>query len=252
MLRERSRKVDQRRRDFVTKGVAAAGIAWVAPVVLADKAAAAAVGSALTGCLYCFDDGTSEGWTLDGMWNISSDRSVSPSFSLHYGTGIGGNYDTPGSANSGSSVSPTFTVPTVGSTLLEFELWREVEVFASGTWDEFSVTVLPDGTTIYAVSRDGGTGGVFEHITLDLAAWAGQDIQLSFAFDTGDDNFNDFEGIYVDDILVPGDCPTTSGSTSLSLNRSAVSSFVPPRREVPLRERLERDQLARRSGRRTG
>jgi len=230
-------------------GLVAGGLAWTAPVVTTlQQPLAAATGSSGGAFLYCFDDGTTEGWAIDnnagvgnGLWNVSSARSPSGSFSLHYGTGTGGNFVGTGGRNSGSVTSPSFTVPSSGPVLLEFDIWREVEVFGSGTWDEFSVSILPAGTTLYAVSRDGGTGGAFEHITIDLAGFAGQTVQLSFFFDTGDANFNTFEGIYVDNVLVPG---ATGGTTSLgggttSLRSLGGPAFVPDRPE-PTRQEIRR------------
>ena len=108
-------------------------------------------------------------------------------------------------------------VPASGGAL-SFDIWREVEVFASGTWDEFSVSILPSGTVEYAVSRDGGTGGLFEPISIDLAAYAGTSIQVVFAFDTGDTQFNDFEGIYIDNVMIPCSTLPTGFSATNSTN----------------------------------
>lgn len=222
------------RRAFIQKSLVATGIAWTAPIVttLRDPIAAA-TGSG--GCPYdfCFDDGTTEGWTIDntagagnGLWNVNNSRSTSPTFSLHYGTGTGGNYVT-GGTNSGTVTSPAFMVPAAGGSLT-FNVWREIETFASGTWDEFSVSVLPAGTVLYAVSADGGTGGAFQAISLDLAAFAGTAIQIVFSFDTGDGNFNDFEGIYVDDVTIPCDAPPAGGGGTA---RRATSGYFPERPE---------------------
>ena len=241
---------DSSRRDLLKKGLVAGGIVWTAPVVTTlNTPLAAATGSSGGSYTYCFDDGTTEGWTIDntagaggGLWNVSNDRSVSASFSLHYGTGTGGDY-TGGGRNSGSVTSPTFTVPTSGPVLLEFDIWREVEVFGSGTWDEFSVSILPAGTTLYAVSRDGGTGGVFEHVTIDLAGFAGQTVQLSFFFDTGDGSFNNFEGIYVDNVIVPGATGgfglLAGGGTSAAARSLGGEGWTPARPE-PTRQELRR------------
>ncbi|MEM9466585.1 MAG: hypothetical protein AAGA90_14525 [Actinomycetota bacterium] len=200
----------QGRRDLLKKGAVTTGVIWSAPAILSFDPVAAAAGSTLGAYTYCFDDGTTEGWTIDntagagnGLWNVDNGRSVSPSFSLHYGNGVGGTFET-GGRNAGTVTSPSVTIPAVGPVDLEFEVWREVEVFASGTWDEFSVSILPTGDVLYARSRDGGTSGVFESVSIDLSAYAGDTVQIVLAFDTGDGAFNDFEGIYVDNITVPG------------------------------------------------
>ena len=234
------------RRTLIKQGAAAAGIVWATPIVLA-KPVAAATGSEVGGYTYCFDDGTSEGWTMNGLWNISSDRSVSPNFSLHYGTGSGGTYNT-GAANSGTATSPLFTVPTTGDQDLTFDIWREIENYGSGSWDEFSISVAPGGTVLYSRAIDGGTGGLWVSETIDLSAFAGQSIQLIFSFDTGDAQFNDFEGIYVDNIRVPGG--TAPGGQLASLSRTGTGVDwaqralddrpKPTKRELQRREREAR------------
>lgn len=212
---------------------------------------AAATGSG--GCPYtfCFDDGTTEGWTIDnnagsgnGLWNVNNGRSTSPSFSLHYGTGVGGNFDT-GGTNSGTVTSPPVSVPAAGGDL-SFNIWREVEVFGSGSWDSFSVSILPAGTTIYSTGPDGGTGGVFEPVTLDLAAFAGTTIQIVFAFDTLDANFNDFEGIWVDDVTVPCTLPPAAvGGGGFGAQRSLNGGFFPETDEPTRREKRDRARATR-------
>ena len=207
---------------------------------------------------WCFDGGTTEGWTINnaagsggGLWNVNNGRSTSASFSLHYGTGVGGNYNT-GGTNSGTVTSPAFTVPAGGGNV-SLRVWRDVETFGSGTWDEFSVTVVPavgPAVQIYAVSRDGGTGGVFDTIVRSLNAFAGTSVQLVLTFDTGDGNFNNFEGIWVDDITIP--CTTVPpGALSATQNRSfgtgnpEVDNFFPERPEPTTRELRQRRRAAR-------
>lgn len=234
---------DPSRRALMKKGAAAAGIAWTAPVILTwAEPVAAAVGSGGGSYTYCFDDaGDPEGWTMNGLWNIDNSRSVSPSFSLHYGRGSGSNYNI-GGTHSGTAVSPSFVVPTSGSTTVEFQVWREVETFPSGNWDELSLSVSPGGTVLYAVSRDGGTGGLWETITVDIGAWAGSTIQLVFAFDTGDANYNNFEGVYIDNIVVPGALPPSGGASlsSTSLRSLGASADYMPDRPAPTAADLRR------------
>lgn len=236
------------RRAFLQKSLVATGIAWTAPVVMSLRdPIAAATGSG--GCPYtfCFDDGTTEGWTIDntagdgnGLWNVDNGRSTSPTFALHYGTGVGGDYDT-GGTNSGTVTSPAFVVPAAGGDL-DFNLYRDIEDFATGTWDEFSVSVLPGGTVLYAVSADGGTNGLFEPISLSLAAFAGTAIQIVFSFATGDANFNNFEGIWVDDVTIPCDAPPAGGGGTARLQGGG---YFPERPEPNRRAQRERARATR-------
>lgn len=244
------------RRRFLKRTAIATGAVWTTPVVIgALEPVAAATGSGGCPFTYCFDDGTTEGWTIDnsagsgsGLWNVNDSRSVSPTFSLHYGTGIGGSYAT-GGTNSGTVTSPSFTVPATGGDLT-FDIWREIEQFDTGTWDEFSVTILPSATVEYAVSADGGTSGVFEPIAIDLGAYAGQAIQVVFAFDTGDNNFNNFEGVYVDNVTVPCNTPPPAGAgllagTTLNARSATQESFFPQRQALTNREQRQRDRATR-------
>lgn len=258
-MSEPARDSTRNRRAFLQKSLVVTGVAWTAPVITSLNTPVAAATGSLAGCpyTYCFDDGTTEGWVIDntagsgnGLWNVNNGRSTSPSFSLHYGTGVGGNYNT-GGTNSGTVTSPAFTVPAAGGDLT-FNVWREVENFGSGSWDEFSVSILPSGTVEYAVAIDGGTGGVFEPITIDLAAYAGQAIQVVFAFDTGDANFNNFEGIYVDDVTVPCTLPPAGGGgfgTPNAAVRSSIggagSGYFPQRSVPTQRESRDRQRSLR-------
>ena len=241
------------RRDVLQKAFVATTVAWATPIVTTlHSPIAAATGSVNCPFTYCFDDGTTEGWLIDnnagagdGLWNVNSGRSTSASFSLHYGTGVGGTYET-GGRNAGTVTGPAFTVPAAGGALT-FNVWREIENFGSGSWDEFSVSILPSGTVEYAVAIDGGTLGVFEPISIDLAAYAGQVIQVVFAFDTGDAQFNNFEGIWVDDITVPCTTPPPGGGgagPAVAELRSSIggagSSYFPERRQVTVAEQRQR------------
>lgn len=230
------RSVDLRRRRMIKHSLVAAGVAWTAPVVSTIRQpVAAAVGSGSCPYTWCFDTGTTEGWTivngLTGLWNVNNGRSVSPSFSLHYGRGVGGTYDTVG-RNSGTVVSPLIAIPVSGGNLT-FNLWRQVETFGSGTWDEFTVRILPGNAVIYARSRDGGTGGVFVPVNLSLNAYAGTSIQIVFGFDTKDGANNNFEGVYVDDVTVPCVSPPpgalgfsgTESSQSLSSGQNTPARY---------------------------
>ncbi|MGI9602997.1 MAG: choice-of-anchor J domain-containing protein [Acidimicrobiales bacterium] len=202
------------RRSLLRRAAVAGTVAWTAPVITTfDNPVAAAAGSLSCPAIYCFDDGTTEGWTIDntagpgkdGLWNIDNSRSTSASYSLHYGRGSSSDYAI-GGRHSGSVTSPSIALPSSGTMNLEFEVWREVET-ASGGEDAFEVSILPSGDLLYSAAADGGTGGVFESISIDLSAYAGDTIEIVFTFDTGDGTNNNFEGVYVDDVSIPCSTP---------------------------------------------
>ncbi|NNE73397.1 MAG: hypothetical protein HKN26_07025 [Acidimicrobiales bacterium] len=193
------------RRRLLRGGIAFGAATWVAPSVLRLDTVAAATGS---GLCYSFE-GDAAPWTIDnkagpdgkGLWQVDDSRSTDGSWSLHYGKGTGNTYRKGNQATSGTVTSPDVTLPASGTMEMSFWIWREVENRGGGgNWDEFTVSVGQTGDILYSRSNDGGTGGVFEYVVLDLSAYAGTTINLVFGFATYDKNFNDFEGIYIDDV----------------------------------------------------
>ena len=250
--------VDLRRRRVIQQSLVAAGVAWTVPVVSTIFEPVAAAAGSTCPYTFCFDSGTTEGWTIDntagngnGLWQVNNGRSVSSAFSLHYGNGVGGNYNT-GGTNAGTVTSAAIGVPTGGGNLT-FDVWRQVETYGSGTWDEFAVTAVPTTgapAVLYAVSRDGGTGGVWVPISLSLNAYGGQNIQIVFSFDTKDAINNNFEGIWVDNVTVPCNSPP-AGSLGLlsarSLQRGAEPTGFFPETEEPSARDLRRRRRDARS-----
>ena len=227
------------RRALIQRAAVAGGVAWSTPVVTTlAQPVAAATPSGLSNCptIYCFDTGTTEGWTIDnsagsggGLWNVRSGRSTSPSMAMHYGTGVGGTYNT-GAANGGTITSPTFTLPGSGPMTMSLRVWRDIELWTgNGNWDVFTITILPTAaaaSTLYQVFHDGGTGGVFQTLSFDLSPWAGQSAQIAITFDTVDSAYNDFEGIWIDDVTIPCSSPPVgAGGAGL---RAAAPGYSPP------------------------
>jgi subtilisin family serine protease len=165
------------------------------------------------------------GWVASGLWHQSFLRSYSPVTSWYYGREDTRNYDT-GSSNSGTLTSPIISLTTAQHPLLIYKEWREVEDFpipgapdadqvqigtAGNKWD----TVFASGlsTSIdtfnfqarFPVSLDTRstlTTPQWVSRAIDLSDYVGKTIQIRFAFDTLDDLFNNFEGWYVDDVIV--------------------------------------------------
>jgi len=243
------------RRSVLKKSAVAAGVAWTAPVVMSlHEPVLAAVGSGYDGeFTFCWDNGTNEGWTIDntagpganGHWGLDSSNQVSGATSMHYGRGMASNYNSPNNTrNSGTVTSPSFTVNTTGNQDVVFQIWREVETYGSGNWDQFSVSVA-GGATLYSVARDGGTTG-WEQVTISLAAYSGQTIQLVLGFDTGDGNFNNFRGIFVDDFKVPSQTPPATGLGFGARARISTgpTGFFPEREKPTKKEQRRRDRDA--------
>jgi hypothetical protein len=236
---------------MMQRALVAGGVAWTAPVVMTlAEPVAAATPSGLSSCptVYCFDTGTTEGWSIDntagsggGLWGVSSGRSVSPSNSMHYGNGVGGTYNT-GAANGGTVTSPVFTLPASGAMDLEMDVWREIELWTgNGNWDVFTISMLPTAgpaATLYQVFHDGGTSGAFQRLTFDLSAWASQSAQIAITFDTVDSAYNDFEGIWIDNISIPCSTPpAAAGGAGLRAFTPGYTPDLPPPSRSEMRRR---------------
>jgi hypothetical protein len=142
-------------------------------------------------------------------WGIAnSDDLVGWKFvegALYYGQAVTGGYDN-GQANAGTAVSPKLAVPAQGATL-SFSLVFDVE--DESDYDLFSIVAkAPTGDVVLASKATGLTvGAAPQAIELDLSAVAGQEVAVSFEFDTVDDFANSppgVTGIWVDDLVVRG------------------------------------------------
>ena len=153
-----------------------------------------------TGCVttVLFDE-SATAWALSGLWHSTSYRKYGGTYSMAYNNESTHTYDT-GTANSGDAISPSVKLGTGAS--LKFWSWYQTEDTGT-TWDKKLVYISTDGgstwTQIYQVS---GTMGAWVHITVDLSSFAGETVKFKFRFDTVDGLYNDYEGWYIDDVVV--------------------------------------------------
>lgn len=191
------------RRAFLGRTVVVGAATWAVPTILSTTPVAAATGSCSTVTVHEFSGGL-DGWTIDNGWGPGVDglwrhtrHPRRDRGALHYGRGIGGDYRTGNSRNSGRVVSPPFSVPATGTREVRFTVWREVEVQDPG-YDRFRLVI--NGSTsqvLYSVSSIGDTNG-FETYTVAIPAqYAGETVTFQFDFDTIDGLYNRHEGIYV-------------------------------------------------------
>lgn len=145
-----------------------------------------------------------------GLWHLTSNRGSDPGHSsftsFYYGNDFTDTYDT-GAANAGAITSPSIAIGAVGQTNLSFNYLLQTEG-SSSTYDLAKVQVSNNGGASFitlASSADGSQlvqGGAWQTATFDLSAFAGQNIQIRFSFDTVDASANSYEGWYVDDVQV--------------------------------------------------
>ncbi len=136
-----------------------------------------------------------------------------------------------------SLVTPDYVLP-VGSTAhLVFWLWLDAEPpysasFPAGTCkptcpqgsscvvvngaaqclvekDVLSVAVVEAAKTtplFWSTQIGKTTGGTWKRVALDVSAWAGKTIKLQWQFQTGTGIKNNYEGIYLDDVVIETVC----------------------------------------------
>lgn len=166
--------------------------------------------------------------TGNGLWHLSSGRGNqaghSKTNSIYYGQGEslagGGTYNT--AATNGASVIATpnrgtFTLPNVnlvkvrGRALLTFNHFLDREGASPGNLDVAKVELSRDGgqTFLTVGGPYSSTSKVntfrrnrFRQESVDLSPFLNYDVTLRFSFNTVDNQLNQFEGWYIDDIVV--------------------------------------------------
>lgn len=168
-----------------------------------------------TGLTQGFESGFN-GWSGTGLWHLTTTNQVSGSWAVHYGyqcnpnySGCRTNYDTPGTANSGTLTSPTFIVPSQNPFLI-FDTWYQTEGggcsnpdAVNSCWDAMTIRIVTgQGTqTLDWVNGKGLMQSWFKK-NVDLKPYVGQSVAIQFRFDTKDHILNDFQGWYLDNIEV--------------------------------------------------
>ncbi|HAS81605.1 MAG TPA: hypothetical protein DCS43_02730 [Verrucomicrobia bacterium] len=170
-------------------------------------------------------------WTHSGardQWHISTRQAFSPPYAWFCGSPSGGSY-------SGSMDASLYTPPVMlgGSPVLRFMHWAEMERdgsngFENHYWDGAVVeisrddghtfeSITPVGGYPYQITPNsaspfegnrpclGGTTGGWELVEFDLAAYAGEVVQVRFRF--GTDAFVESRGWFLDDISFSWETP---------------------------------------------
>jgi Ca2+-binding RTX toxin-like protein/subtilisin-like proprotein convertase family protein len=166
------------------------------------------------------------GAPVDGLWHLSTGRGNDPGHSsddsLYYGTGEtstgGGNYDVGQTA--GRITSPAINNIPAGA-VLSFNYFLQTEN-ASG-FDELSVLISANSGpfTSQSINLSPDSQG-FLIASLDLGAFSGMNIQVRFEFDTIDGEANNFEGWYIDDVIVTTGTRNIQGTVFNDLNDNDI------------------------------
>ncbi len=164
-------------------------------------------------------------------WHLADGRSTAGDKSLHFGKETAPGvytYDNNGGRSAATATSPSILVPKV-SPVATFDLYLSTEFDDATDYFPFDrLWVGVDGEVEELWSSDtleGSTHGEFVQVTVDLSAYAEQELRLTFTFDSGNAEHNDYEGPFIDDLQVwsacnppicsvPGDCDDENACTA--------------------------------------
>lgn len=155
-------------------------------------------------------DSTLSGYTVDPLvssvgWQLSTSRHQSGAGSLYYGNLTTKNYDITNTPNSGTATSPTISLPSGQKAALWFWLYLDVE--STANFDVLSIAA--NDTTVWQKSNTTISLSNYKEwtpIEVDLSAYAGNNVVLTFSFDTKDAWANTGEGVYIDEIKILTNC----------------------------------------------
>jgi subtilisin family serine protease len=153
-----------------------------------------------------------QGWitagvgNLQGLWHLETHRAASPNTSWAYNSGTPVYDYEIGRTSGGTLTSPLIDLRGQTNASVRFSYYYETE--SEGTeFDQRTIWVGVGGvfTKVHMFSQD--TMNEWHQYELDLTPYVGQQIQVRFMFETKDAGANNFEGWYIDDVLVRGDQP---------------------------------------------
>ncbi len=170
-------------------------------------------------------------WTADGLWHLEDDgdacgNSYSPTTSWYYGQPPACTYDT-GATNSGRLTTIASVALPAGQTSLTFQSWEDTENFAP--YDSRQLFISTNGTNFTSIWNSTNNAAAWYEVSIDLSAYAGQNIWLRFEFDTLDNITNNYIGWYVDDVRIgpPKGIFNTAYITSTQGKSYSATVFTP-------------------------
>jgi len=156
-----------------------------------------------------------DGFTATGLWHVTNTLNYGgqlpghsqPEFA-YFGNSNTGNYNF--GRVSGELVSPRFRVWYVDP-VLRFNYRLQTETPYPNSWDRAEVYVVPQNGSLVKIAQKGSTQGLpamvhtleWTPMAVSLAAFAGEEIQIRFWFDSGDGLYNNYLGWQIDDVRLP-------------------------------------------------
>jgi len=176
-----------------------------------------------------FETNAGSRWTTNSTWKIGSPTTGPATNALGYRAYSGSNCVTTGltgnaPANAGSLLictnyngTNTLAIPAASQfPRLRFEQWFdfvnaggcvEIQEFGSTNWQAITATNLSAGGTT-------STSGVWSRPSIDLRAFAGQNVQIGFSFFSGGNGYGNDLGWYIDDVALVTNQPVFNNPES--------------------------------------
>ena len=146
-----------------------------------------------------FDDGMPPGWTATSLWNITSSCPVAPANCssgqwAYFGQTSTCTYDTGTTSNGNLSVN--ISIPDTLEAELRYCSNFEREAFAQSDWPAVKI----NGVTVDQPAFGGLGSSPWVERVVNLTPYAGQNVTLTFNFNTSDAFVNNFRGWQIDNV----------------------------------------------------
>ena len=155
------------------------------------------------------------GWSSQVLgqsyWHVSKLQAHGAPYSLRFGNPETGSYQNGDAQSAGSVSTPTFQVPANTPVLLTF--WLDADIEQEQGFDLLELRV-GNGTSAQVVwnktALSADQYGTWVPIQINLTPFGGQNVRLTWRFDSVDGLFNDGQGVFIDDVLVETSCKPIS------------------------------------------
>ncbi|UCC20337.1 MAG: hypothetical protein JSV62_03345 [Promethearchaeota archaeon] len=148
-----------------------------------------------------FEHGTSKWESVTGLWHLTTYISNSPTHSIWFGNESTGNYDM-GDVN-GSLTSIPIDLSKAQNASLELYHLKETEEMVP--FDQTVILISNDSIIWHTLYLNYSNVPAWQKLSFNISAYCGNStVQIRFMFDTVDDNFNNYIGWLIDDVVIKG------------------------------------------------